>query len=153
MRTEYGIEVNCPPEHLWPYLEEPEKQKLWMKGLLENETTSTQQTGVGTTFKMKIKEGGKTAEYFGEVLKYERHKLLGIKLWGGSFKDMEIFVDYTLFDLHGRTKLDYLATMEIKGLLMKIFSPLFKVFGMMQLKSFFRTLKQLAEASPSRAQS
>jgi len=146
MRTEYGIEVNCPPARLWPYLEEPDKQKLWMKGLLENVATSTQQTGVGATFKMKIKEGGKIAEYFGEVLKYERNKLLGIKLWGGPLKDMEVFVDYTLIDLNGRTQLDYLAIMEIKGLMMKIFSPLFKAFSMMQLKSFFKTMKRLAES-------
>jgi len=146
MRTEYGIEVNCPPERLWPFLEDPEKQKLWMKGLLENVATSTQQTGVGATFKMKIKEGGKIAEYFGEVLKYERNKLLGIKLWGGALKDMEVFVDYRLIDLNGRTRLDYLATMEIKGLMMKIFSPLFKAFSMMQLKSFFKILKRLAES-------
>lgn len=148
MLTDYSIEVNCPPAQLWPYLEEPEKQKLWMKGLLENATTSAKQTGVGATFKMKIKEGGRIAEYFGEVLKYERNKLLGIKLWGGNLKDMEVFVDYTLVDLSGRTRLDYLATMEIKGLIMKIFSPLFKAFSLMQLKSFFKTLKQLAETSP-----
>lgn len=146
MRTAYSIEIGCSPAHLWPYLEEPERQKLWMKGLLDNVATSAQQTGVGATFKMKIKEGGKIAEYFGDVLKYERNKLLGIKLWGGNLKNMEVFVDYTLIDLNGRTQLEYLATMEIDGLIMKIFSPLFKAFSLMQLKSFFKTLKQLAES-------
>jgi hypothetical protein len=95
---------------------------------------------------MKIKEGGKVASYNIEVLRYEPHKHLGIKMRGGSFGDMEAFVDYTLTDLKGRTRLDYLFTAEAKSFFMKLMGAIFKWFSVMQIKSFFKTLKNLAEA-------
>ena len=49
----------CTPETLWEHITEPEKQKLWMKGLLSNEQTSPAPVGVGSTFRMVIKEGRK----------------------------------------------------------------------------------------------
>ncbi len=150
MRIEHSVEINCSPEQLWPYLEEPEKQKLWMKGVISNEPTDPGPTRVGSRSVMKIKEGGKIAEYNIEVVKYEPPKFMGIKMWGGSFKDMEVFVDYKLNDLKGRTRLDYICTVEPQGFFMKMMMPLFKMFSLMQLKSFFKTLKSLAEAPPAR---
>lgn len=69
MRVEHRTEIACSPEQLWPYLEEPDKQKLWMKGVLSNESTSPGPTQVGSTSVMKIKEGGKVAAYNIEVLR------------------------------------------------------------------------------------
>ena len=146
MRVEHSIEIACSPEHLWLYLEEPEKQKLWMKGVLSNESAEAGPTRVGSRSVMKIKEGGKIASYDIEVLRYAPPEHLGIKIWGGSFSDMVAFVDYTLHDLCGRTRLDYLFTVEPQGFFMKLMIPLFKRFSVMQIKSFFKTLKSLAEA-------
>jgi len=146
MRIEHSMEIACSPEHLWLYLEEPEKQKLWMKGVLSNEPAEAGQTRVGSRSVMKIKEGGKVASYNIEVLHYEPYQHMGIKMWGGSFGDMEAFVDYTLTDLKGRTRLDYLFNAEPKSFLMKLMGTIFKWFSVMQLKSFFKTLKSLAEA-------
>jgi carbon monoxide dehydrogenase subunit G len=146
MRIEHRMEVACSPEHLWLYLEEPEKQKLWMKGVLSNESAEKGPTRVGSRSIMKIKEGGKVASYNIEVLRYEPHKHMGIKMWGGSFGEMEAFVDYTLTDLKGRTRLAYLFTAKPKSFLMKLLAALFQWFSVMQLKSFFKTLKSLAEA-------
>jgi len=146
MRFEHSMEVACSPEHLWLYLEEPEKQKLWMKGVLSNEPAEAGPTRVGSRSIMKIKEGGKVGSYHIEVTRYEPYQRMGVKMWGGSFGDMEAFVDYTLTDLKGRTRLDYLFSAEPKSFFMKLMGALFQWFSVMQIKSFFKTLKSLAEA-------
>ena len=148
MKVEYTTEINCPPAKLWPWLEEPEKQKQWMKGLLENVPTSEGPTRVGSTFKMKIKEGGRVSEYDGEITGYEKNRHLAVKMWGPAMKGMVVFVDYKLHDVSGRTRLDYVSTVDTSKAspFLKFLMPLFKLFGKMQLKGFMKTLKKLAES-------
>ena len=148
MQTDYSTLIDCTPEQLWPWLEEPDKQKQWMKGLLENVSTSEAPTRVGSTFRMTIKEGRRVAEYEGEVTNYDRHHRLSIKFWGEMMRGIEIYVDYQLQDLGDRTRLDYLSFADISeaGFFIKLMMPLYNIFGKVQLKSFMKTLKRLAEA-------
>lgn len=148
MRIDYSMEVSCSPDQLWQYLEQPELQKQWMKGLLENQATSEGPTRVGSTFRMKIKEGGKTADYEGQITGYEKNRHMGLRMWGGGFpKDMVMNVDYRLADLNGRTRLDYVCKLEgpPPGFLMRLFMPLGACFARMQFKSFMKKLKSLVE--------
>ena len=149
MAITYTTEFECPPAHLWTFLHEPEKQKLWMKGLVENNSTSEGPTKVGSTFHMKIKEGGKVADYNGEVTGYDPPRHLGIRIWGGGLPGgCKIHANYRLTDLGGRTRLDYVCDMEMEkiGFFMRLMMPLFMLFGKMQLRGFMKTLKRLAEA-------
>jgi carbon monoxide dehydrogenase subunit G len=148
MRIDYSMELGCTPDQLWPYLEDPQRQKQWMKGLLENTATSEGPQRVGSTFRMRIKEGGKVAEYDGQITGYEKNRYLGIRMWGGALpKEAAMNVDYRLADLNGRTRLDYVCRMEGAkfGWFMRMLMPLFAFFGKMQLKSFMRKLKSLVE--------
>jgi hypothetical protein len=142
------MEVACIPTDLWPYLEQPLLQKQWMKGLLENTPTSQGPTRVGSTFRMKFKEGGKVSEYEGEITGYEKYRYLGIRMRGGAMQnDTAMLVDYRLADLNGRTRLDYVCKREGPelGLFLRMLTPVFAFFGKMQLKSFMRKLKSLVE--------
>jgi carbon monoxide dehydrogenase subunit G len=147
VRIETVTEIACTPERLWPFLEEPEKQKLWMKGLLENTRSGE---GPGSTFHMKIKEGGRVAEYDGEVTDRDPPRHLAVRLRGGAMPaGMVVNVDYRLTDLHGRTRLDYAAQMTSDrrlSLFLRLLMPLIRLFGKRQLKRFLKKLKQLAEA-------
>jgi carbon monoxide dehydrogenase subunit G len=143
----------CSPERLWSYLDEPDKQKLWMKGLLSNEPTGPKPKGVGSTFRMVIQEGRRSASYDGDVTVYERPRRLEVRVWGGNLpRGMIMRVDYRLTDLGGQTRLDYQATCEgtKPGLLVRMLFVLFKLFGQMQLRSFLRKLRTLVE-SPAAA--
>jgi uncharacterized protein YndB with AHSA1/START domain len=145
---------NCPREVLWRYIEEPDRQKLWMKGLLSNQSTSPGRTGVGSTFRMVIQEGRKPATYEGEVTAHDRPRRLEIRFWGGGFPaGMIVRVDYQLSKVGAQTRLDYTSTVEGKrlGLLMRTLFVLFKVVCRMQLRSFFRKLKALVEAPAAAA--
>jgi carbon monoxide dehydrogenase subunit G len=148
MRIVYRTTLACTPERLWPFLHEPQKQKLWMKGLESNEPTSEGPTRPGSTFKMRIKEGRKVAEYQGEVLAHEPPRHLAVRFWGGALPcPLKMNVDYRLVPVEGGTQLDYVAGVEGRpGLLLRLLMPLIQLFGKLQLRSFMKTLKRLAEA-------
>ena len=148
METTYTAIIDCSPEQLWPWIEEPDKQKQWMKGLLENVPTSDGPTRVGSTFRMTIQEGRRVAEYDGEITNYDPHRHLGVRFWGEALKGVEMAADYKLQNLGTRTRLDYVATVDTSGagFFVRLMMPLFKLFSTMQLKSFMKTLKRLAEA-------
>ena len=153
MQTVYSTLIDCTPEQLWPWLEEPDKQKQWMKGLLENVSTSEEPTRVGSTFRMTIQEGRRVVEYEGEVTNFDRNRRLSIKFWGEMLRGVEMDVDYQLQDLGGRTRLDYVSSADASGagFFMKLMIPLYKIFGTAQLKRFMKTLKHLAEAEAAQA--
>src|SRR5262249_49852053 len=115
MRVVCTKEFNCTPERLWPFLAEPEQQKRWMKGLLENTRTGPGPDGVGSTFRMKIKEGGRVQEYDGETVAFAPPRHLAVRFWGGAFKEgMVVHVDYRLTPGDGRTRLDYVCEIQAK---------------------------------------
>jgi carbon monoxide dehydrogenase subunit G len=152
MRVVCHKEINCTPEHLWSFLAEPDQQKRWMKGLLENARTGPGPDGVGSTFRLKIKEGRRVQEYDGETVAFDPPRHLAVRFWGGAFKEgMVMRVDYRLTPLDGRTRLDYVAELEAGcrlGLFLRLLLPLIKLFGKMQLRGFLKTLQRLAEEAP-----
>ena len=148
MKTTYTTIIDCPPERLWRWIEEPEKQKQWMKGLLENVDTSDGPTRVGSTFRMTIQEGRRVADYDGEITNYDPYRRLGVRFWGAALHGVEMAADYKLQNLGARTRLDYIATADASeaGFFMRLMMPFFKLFGAVQVRRFMKTLKHLAEA-------
>jgi uncharacterized protein YndB with AHSA1/START domain len=45
-----SVDIQAPPEKVWPYLVEPEKTMQWFTALKVFEYTSEQHAGVGSTF-------------------------------------------------------------------------------------------------------
>jgi uncharacterized protein YndB with AHSA1/START domain len=149
MECTYTGNFACPPERLWRFIEEPELQKQWMKGLEDNQQTSTGPTGVGSTFRMKIKEGGKVADYDGTLTAYEPPRHLAVKMTGGNLPGgMVLHVDYRLTGQNGGTHLDYTTKMVMSKkppFWMRLMLPLGTIFAKIQLRGFMKTLKRLAE--------
>jgi uncharacterized protein YndB with AHSA1/START domain len=149
MQITYADNFACAPARLWRFIEEPDLQKQWMKGLQDNRQTSAGPTGVGATFRMTIKEGGKVAEYDGKLTAYDPPTRLALEMSGGNFPaGMVIFVDYRLTGQNGGTRLDYEARMvaaKKPAWWMRLLLPLGMIFAKMQLRGFMKTLKRLAE--------
>ena len=144
----YSTEFAASRETIWPYLEDPDKIRQWMIGVVEDRPTSEGPTRVGSTFEMDIKEGRKIVTYKGEVTKYEPPRLMGVKLVGGcGKKPMAMDVDYDLTDLGGgRTRLDYACRCEVSSsFVFKLMAPLFKLMGRSMIKKFMRKLRGLVE--------
>jgi carbon monoxide dehydrogenase subunit G len=151
MRIPYSIEIDCPPELLWTYLEDPAKLPLWMKGLVSFEPEGDGPRGPGSVATMRIKEGGKVSEYQSRLTAREPFEHLALVLTGKSFGKTQINVDYRLTDLGGKTRLDYLCTCESAGFFMRIMVALFSTLMKKQLVRFMKTLKGLAETEAGTA--
>jgi carbon monoxide dehydrogenase subunit G len=152
MKLNYSAVIEVPPEALWPWLDDPEKCKQWMRGLLDVKQTSPGPKRKGTTAIMLIQEGGRTAEYQETILEYEPNKRFKLSMAGGCMKDTVLVIDYKLEDLGNRTRLDYECSAEMKGRAwLKLLAPVFMIFGRIQMKSFFKKLKRLAESEPEEA--
>jgi carbon monoxide dehydrogenase subunit G len=145
MKMKVSETIQCTPAELWPWLEEPERMKQWLRGLEEVRPVSTGPTRAGYQAKLFIREGRNLSEYDETILEYEPQRRIQLKMEGGCFKGGAMLVDYRLVDVGGgRTRLDYECEAQMRGFF-RLFAPLFIVFGRMQAKSFFRTLRRLAE--------
>jgi carbon monoxide dehydrogenase subunit G len=144
MQLQTTAEFACTPEKLWAWIDEPAKRMQWMKGLVSDELTSPAPTRVGSTFLMRIKEGGKIADYEGVVTAYDRPRHLAVTLQGGAFKNMPMRVDYRLEPQGAGTRLDYSCSCDLKGPV-RLFAPLFGWIARAQLKRFLNTLRRLVE--------
>ena len=150
MRIEYREEIRCTPWQVWPYLNEADKQKLWLTTLVEIVPTSQIPRAVGSTFDLRVREGRRIAHYEGRISGYDPPRHLGVSFWGGSFGPGVIMqVDYRLADLETRTRLEYYAEIDTKSLRgpIKLAIPIARVFTFFQIRYFMRNLKRLAEAT------
>ncbi len=57
MRVQRSIEIAAPPEKIWPFMVEPEKNLKWCITFKKFEYTNEQRSGVGTTFYIEEKAG------------------------------------------------------------------------------------------------
>jgi carbon monoxide dehydrogenase subunit G len=137
--------IDCSPEALWPWIDDPERCKQWMKGLVEVRPTSPGPRRAGSTAVLVIKEGGRETEYQETILEYEPAKRFKLRMVGGGLKNTAVDVDYVRHDLGGRTRLEFEVACELQSTFIKLMSPLFGLFARMHAKSLFKKLKRLAE--------
>jgi uncharacterized protein YndB with AHSA1/START domain len=105
----HRLEIDAPIERVFALVDDPEKTKLWMRGLEETVFTTRRSRAnpVGARFTQRIRHGRRIAEYDGRVTAYERPHRLALRIGDGRGA---FDVEYRLSDLGGRTRLDYTAT-------------------------------------------
>lgn len=145
MKVVHSETFRCPPRVLWSWIDDPEKSKQWLRGLEEVIPLTPGPKRAGSRATLRIREGRRLSDYEQTLLDYEPERRFHMTMAGGCLRGAVIDVDYQLTELgDGGTRLDYACFAETKGLF-RIFGFLFAVFGRLQLRSFFRKLKQLAE--------
>lgn len=146
MKNSYTIEIDAPPAQVFQWLEDPERLKQWLPNLVENERDASTATGTGSKFRQVYVENGRRMEMQGEVTQFERNRHLACDIRGEVF---DLFVDYRLEDLGGRTRLTQESEVRFRNAMMRIvgavLKPLMKKSSMKQLESSFVKLKALAE--------
>jgi carbon monoxide dehydrogenase subunit G len=146
MKLSKSIEIHRTARDVWPWLSEPEKMKQWMKGLLEVTPLSEGEPQVGFRAKLRIKEGGRISEYDEEIVELVPNRKVRSRITGGALPNgMEMVVGWDIEDLGGRCVVTGSNHAETKGVAMKIFGPLMRLFAGLQLRSFLKRLKRLAE--------
>jgi hypothetical protein len=150
MRIEYRMDLRCTPWQLWPLLDDPERQKLWLTTLVDFASTSPVPRMVGSTFEFRAREGRRISHYEGRINAYDPPRHLGVSMWGGSLRQGSVMrVDYRVADLGQNCRLEYYAEIDISMLRgpIKLAIPLARLFNFFQLRYFMRNLKRRAEAT------
>lgn len=63
------VDIDAPPERIFPWLEEPARMQQWVQGLEHSEYLESSATpAVGTRFRQRMREMGRTVTYDGEVV-------------------------------------------------------------------------------------
>lgn len=137
--------IAAPREKVFELLSDDEKMKQWIPELVANVYPNGKNINdpVGTKFIQKLKEGGRTQAYEGEVITYKLNDHLGIRLGNHAFS---VDVHYRLHAEGAATKLEYSCAVEYKGWFYRMIGKMF--FGFMRKMSNKQMdrLKELAES-------
>jgi uncharacterized protein YndB with AHSA1/START domain len=81
------IEITANAEQIFPWLEEPERMQRWVHGLEHSEYLSPEApVDIGTRFRQRMREMGRTVTYEGEVTERTPPGLLGVALAHRRFR-------------------------------------------------------------------
>ncbi len=86
MKIDRSIEIEAPPEKIWPFLVEPEKILKWFNLLQKFEYTGDKRGGVGTTFYYEEKSCGQLLKLHYVVTEWVENKKLAFGVTSGSLK-------------------------------------------------------------------
>jgi hypothetical protein len=97
---------------------------------------------VGTKFKQRIREGGRVAEYDGEVTAYDKPHHLAVRIGNEQFT---VHVDYRFASTNSGTRLTYSAELLFHSWFARIMGVLFSWFTRGILNKQMIRLKEVAE--------
>lgn len=146
MEIERSIDIQAPPEKIWPFLIEPEKIIKWFTLLRKFEYTGDKTSGVGTTFYYEERSGGQLLKLNYEVTEWIENKRLTFSVTSGSLKQDDQIWSIEATPSGSRFTMYEDVEMPM-GIIGKIIGAL---FGQMMIggnmKKILVNLKTLAEA-------
>jgi len=114
--------IRAPIAKVFEHLSDPDKQKLWMDGLVRTEYAKPpdSESRIGGRFTQHLVKGhGKTAyEFQGEVVEFRKPELYAYRLEGEDFTAQ---IRYVLEEIDGATRLKTESIMEFKGNIIRRF--------------------------------
>lgn len=142
-----AIEIDRPPEVVWPWLTEADKQKQWVSWLVEVRDLTPEIRGIGKKFAWVMNDPNmkQHVEIVGELIAEEPLRLSTVRL------SSEIGFDGTstwkLTDLGGRTRFESEGTFRYDKSLYRLMEPLITPQAKKKQDADFATLKRLIEAN------
>lgn len=146
MKLHLSTQINCHPIQVFSWVDNPEKAKLWQKGVKKTETLKETPEKTGTTFREEIEENGKRLIIFGEISRYIPNELIAFHL------DSKIHKVEATFSVSGSEHLTtFSANWQIKwkfpmNLMACFFHKKIKSNILEQSRSEFAELKRLCES-------
>lgn len=149
MEVRRSVVIERSAAELWPYLVEPRLAARWLEGVEEFERTSDGPR-VGATYRLRVKEGHRTATYELTLTAFEPHRHVGFKATGGSLRaSRALFVDYQLVHLDAsRTRLDYTMAAPLGGVL-RLVEPIVRWLRRRPADRLLARLSALVEGRPT----
>jgi uncharacterized protein YndB with AHSA1/START domain len=145
MKSTYSIDIAAPQNRVFEYVDEDDKVKEWVDGLMETSYPEGKNTDtpVGTKFKQKLKEGGRIKEYTGEVTKYDKPHLICIRLYDKMFT---VDVCYRFTAIPQGTRLSYESEITFHNWFSRMMGKFFAGESQRILEKQMLKLKELAES-------
>ena len=85
MLVRMSVDIQAPPEKVWPYLVEPEKAMQWFTALKKFEYTSEQHGGVGSTFYWLEEASGRMYNLYFETTEWIENRAFAYRMTSGDF--------------------------------------------------------------------
>lgn len=142
IRNEIVAHFDRPVNDVFAYVDDDEKVKLWIGGLLETSRTTSGTPGVGSKFHQKLQIGKRVIELDGELVEYERNRRVRVKM---DANVCEMNATYTFTEAGGRTELAYTCDSHYRSLFYRLFSPLIKRMAQQKLREDFARLHVLLQ--------
>ena len=145
MQISFSQRIDAPIEVVFDCVDDDEKIRQWIPEVVEITYPDGEDRAnpIGTRFKQKLKEGGRIAEYDGEVIAYDKPRHLGITLGNPSF---QVEVHYRLSPVgDAATQLDYDCQLSFAGWFYRLMGFLFFWLTKSIVRKQMAALKRLAE--------
>lgn len=85
MLVRMSVDIEAPPEVVWPYLVEPEKTKQWFTALKKFEYTSEEEGGPDSTFYWYEEAGGRTYNLYFKTTEWTENEVFAYRMTEGDF--------------------------------------------------------------------
>ena len=85
MLVRMSVDIDAPPEAVWPYLVEPEKAKHWFTMLTVYEWTSDPPEGLGSTFYWEEQVGNSLYKLHFKTTEWIENEVFGYEMTSGDF--------------------------------------------------------------------
>lgn len=146
MKVQRSIEINAPPEKVWPFLVEPEKIMQWYFPLRKFEYTGESRNSVGAPLYYEEKAGGMLIKLNCIVTECQENEVLAFKMTSGSV--MKSYEErWTLKVIPSGSQFTFLEDGKLGlGIIGSIIDPLAQRSSAVTVNKMLARLKLLSEA-------
>jgi uncharacterized protein YndB with AHSA1/START domain len=142
-RNEHSVEIDRPPEAVFPYLVEAEKRLRWMGALTEAEQVTNGPPGLGTRFRDVFESHGQRFEIDAEIVEWEPSERLATRLRANAFESTG---RQRLDRLDGRTRLTSTVETEYRSRMARLMAGVITRHAQTQLEEDHARLKEIVES-------
>jgi len=133
LKLDTTVDINNTPENVFDWIRSPEHARQWMTSVTETEILEEHPGMVGTTFRERVQENGRSTELFGEITGYVPDQMISFHLEG---RYNEASVVFHVHRIDSGTRVTQSARLKFKS-----FSRIMMIFGSIILKR--KILKQM----------
>jgi len=145
-RVEHSVEIDAPPDAVFPYLAEGEQRLRWMGALRETHQLTGGPPAVGSRWRDVFEDLGQRIELQAEVVAYEPPRLLRVAL---SSRVVEATSEQRLEAVGSRTRLTTVLETEYKSFTARLAAGMVTRHAQRQLETDLAALEQLVESASS----
>jgi Polyketide cyclase / dehydrase and lipid transport len=143
------LEINATPERIWPWLDEGDRAKQWVHGLVEVRGASSPSANpVGRSEVWVLRDdsnGGKLMEVTGTCTEYNKPSRLGVHLSSAGAFDGD--QTYQLTGVGSRTRFEMTGRFKYQGWFYRLLEPFITPAAQRQMELDVARLKGLVEKS------